>query len=258
LNESELARIAQSESHDSAGSHAGTADSVICRPLDLAKANRRDLAAILAAGRSAATTVSATLWVARRFGLEPLVMATGGLGGVHRDASVTFDVSTDLDELARADGTVVVCSGLKSVLDVPASLEALETRGVLVVGYQTNGLPGFLTPSSGIPLEHQVDTVDEAAALIRAHRALNLPGAIVLAQPVPAEYALDPEVLHVALEHALKGAAEERIRGKPLTPFLLEAIRERTEGRALRANCALLVANARLAAEIAVALAQSR
>ena len=121
-----------------------------------------------------------------------MVMATGGLGGVHRDASATFDISTDLDELARADGAVVVCSGLKSILDVPASLEALETRGVLVAGYGTDVLPGFLAHSSGLPLEHRVDTPAGAAAVIRAHRALRLPGAIVLAQPVPSNTRLIP------------------------------------------------------------------
>ena len=145
-----------------------------------AKANRRDLAAVVAASGCAATTVSATLFIARRFGLEPGVMATGGLGGVHRDASASFDVSTDLDELARADGALVVCSGMKSILDLPATLESLETRGVLVVGYRTSELPGFLTRSAGLPLEHRVESPAEAAELVlrpprprtpRRHRA---------------------------------------------------------------------------------------
>jgi pseudouridine-5'-phosphate glycosidase len=259
LDESELTRIAASSAHDP-GCTAGTRAQQVepPAPVGLAKANRRDLAAIVAAGRSAATTVSSTLWIARRFGLEPIVMATGGLGGVHRDASVTFDVSTDLDELAAADGAVVVCSGLKSILDVPASLEALESRGVLVVGYRTDVLPGFLAVSSGLPLEHGVDTPDEAAAVIRAHRTLRLPGAIILAQPVPAEHALEPAALQAALDQALEEAAVGRISGKPLTPFLLNSIRQATAGRGLRANCELLVANARLAAEVAIALAQGR
>lgn len=220
-----------------------------------AKANRRDLAAIVAAGGCAATTVSATLWIARRFRIEPGVMATGGLGGVHRDASASFDVSTDLDELARADGSVVVCSGMKSILDLPATLESLETRGVLVVGYRTGELPGFLTRSSGLTLEHRVDSPAEAAELVRAHRALGLPGAIVLAQPVPETEAMDPGRLGRALEKALEDARRQGIAGKPLTPFLLGSIREATGGHSLRANCALLVANARLAAEVAVELA---
>jgi pseudouridylate synthase len=224
-------------------------------PRRWAKANRRDLAAIVARRDCAATTVSATLWIARRFGREPPVMATGGLGGVHRDASTTFDVSTDLDELARADGALVVCSGMKSILDLPATLESLETRGVLIVGYRTYELPGFLTRSAGLPIEHRVDSPAEAAELVRAHRWLGLPGAIVLAQPVPEPEAMDPEPLHEALERALDEARRQRIAGKPLTPFLLEGIRRATAGRSLRANCALLVANARLAAEVAVELA---
>ena len=173
LTDSELTQIAASSSQHQG--HAFTTQADNHASLSLTKANRRDLAAILAGGRCAATTVSATLWIARRFSLEPMIMATGGLGGVHRDASVTFDVSTDLDELARADGAVVVCSGLKSILDVPASLEALETRGVLVVGYRTDVLPGFLALSSGLPLEHRVETPAEAAAVILAHRDLKLP-----------------------------------------------------------------------------------
>jgi pseudouridylate synthase len=223
----------------------------------LRKANRRDLAAIVAQGHSAATTVSATLWIARRFGLAPGVMATGGLGGVHRQAATSFDISTDLDELARADGALVVCSGLKSILDLPATLETLETRGVLVVGYQTDELPGFLTRSSGLPLEHRVESPNEAAALVRVHRDLGLPGAIVLAQPVPEAEALDCELMQTALEVALNQASIQRISGKPLTPFLLDSIRQATLGRGLRANCALLIANARLAAEIAAALLDS-
>jgi len=223
----------------------------------LKKANRRDLAAIMAQGHSAATTVSATLWIARRFGLGPGVMATGGLGGVHRQAATSFDISTDLDELARADGALVVCSGLKSILDLPATLETLETRGVLVVGYRTDELPGFLARSSGLPLEHRVDSPDEAAALVRIHRDLGLPGAIVLAQPVPEAEALDRDLVETALEAALNEATIQRISGKPLTPFLLDSIRQATLGRGLRANCALLIANARLAAEIAAALLDS-
>ena len=223
-----------------------------------AKANRRDLAAIVAARACAATTVSATLWIARRFGIEPGVMATGGLGGVHRDASASFDVSTDLDELARADGALVVCSGMKSILDLPATLESLETRGVLVVGYRTDELPGFLTRSAGLRLEHRVDTPGEAADLVLAHRALGLPGAVVLAQPVPESEAMEPGPLAEALEEALQQARRGGITGKPLTPFLLGAIREATGDRSLGANCALLVANARLAAEVAAELAARR
>ncbi len=218
------------------------------------KASRRDLAAAMAQGTSAGTTVAATLQLARRFALEPLVMATGGLGGVHQGAAVSFDVSADLDELARADGALVVCSGFKSILDVPASLEALELRGVLIVGYQTDLLPGFLTRSSGLPLEHRVDSPAEAAALVRAHRALALPGAVVLVQPVPDPDAMSALQMEQALDAALRQARQRGVTGKALTPFLLDSIRQGTDGASLAANCALLVANAQLAGEMAVAL----
>jgi pseudouridylate synthase len=216
------------------------------------KASRRDLAAVLAAGLDAATTVSATLWIARTRGLG--VMATGGLGGVHRGAGKTFDISTDLDELARADGAVVVCSGVKSLLDIPATLEVLETRGVAVVGYRTDEFPAFTTVSSGLPVETRVDSPEEAAELVRAHRRLGLPGAIVLAQPAPAELALAREEMEPALEAALRRAEELGITGKAITPFLLDAIRKATGGRSLLANRALIVANARLAGQLAAVL----
>jgi pseudouridine-5'-phosphate glycosidase len=218
-----------------------------------AKANRRDLGIHLARSSSAATTVSATLWLARRSGLDPCIMATGGLGGVHLGARESFDVSTDLDELARSDGSLVVCSGSKSILDLPATLEALETLGVAVVGYRTNEFPAFTTVTSGLPLEHRVESAAEAAALLRAHRELGVPGALVLANPVPAETAVDREVLETALADAIDQARRLGIAGKALTPFLLEAMREATGGRSLHANRALLVANARLAALVAVA-----
>jgi pseudouridine-5'-phosphate glycosidase len=217
------------------------------------KASRRDLAAAVATGLDAATTVSATLWIARTRGLG--VLATGGLGGVHRGAGRTFDVSTDLDELARADGALVVCSGVKSLLDIPATLEVLETRGVTVVGYGIDEFPAFTTVSSGLPVETRVDSPAEAADLVRAHRRLELPGAIVLAQPPPAELALSKAEMEDALAEALRSADERGIVGKAITPFLLDAIRERTGGRSLAANRALIVANARLAGEVAAALA---
>jgi pseudouridine-5'-phosphate glycosidase len=220
------------------------------------KASRRDLAAVLAAGLDASTTVSATLWIARSHGMG--VMATGGLGGVHRGAGKTFDISTDLDELARADGVVVVCSGVKSLLDIPATLEVLETVGVAVVGYRTDEFPAFTTVSSGLRVETRVDTPEEAAELVRAHRRLGLPGAIVLAQPPPADLALPVEEMELAIETALRQAEERGITGKAITPFLLASIRDSTGGRSLAANRALIVANARLAGELAAVLNSSR
>ena len=218
------------------------------------KASRRDLGVVVAKRRDAATTVSATLWIARANGIT--VLATGGLGGVHRGAGTSFDVSNDLDELARADGTLVVCSGAKVILDLPATLEALETRGVAVIGYQTATLPAFTVASSGLPLEHRVNTPAEAAAVVRAHRELGLPGAVVLARQVPEAEALDPSALEVAIDSALSAAAGRGIAGKAITPFLLDQLRDATEGQSLRANVALIVANAALAAEIAVALSE--
>ena len=216
------------------------------------KASRRDLGVAVARGLDAATTVSASLWIARAHAIG--VLATGGLGGVHRDASASFDISTDLDELARGDGALVVCSGFKSILDLPATLETLETRGVPVVGYQTGELPAFTSRESGLSLEVRAETPDEAARLVRAHRALGLPGAIVLARPVDAAEALDPGVMETALADALAEARTRSISGKAVTPFLLDRIRKFTQGRSLQANMALIAANARLAAEVAVAL----
>jgi pseudouridine-5'-phosphate glycosidase len=217
------------------------------------KASRRDLGIAIARGLDAATTVSATLWIARAAGIG--LLATGGLGGVHRDAATTFDVSTDLDELGRADGTLVVCSGAKSILDLPATLEALEMRGVAVVGYRTDTFPAFTTGSSGLGLDWRVDSPDEAADLVRAHRRLGLPGAVVLAQAVPAETAIGRDEMEAALALALGEARSAGIVGKALTPFLLDRLRLTTGGRSLRANRALIVNNARLAGEVAQAMA---
>jgi pseudouridine-5'-phosphate glycosidase len=216
------------------------------------KASRRDLGLAVARGHDAATTVSATLWAARACGVR--VLATGGLGGVHREAAATYDVSTDLDELARADGCLVVCSGVKSILDVPATLEVLETRGVAVAGYRTHEFPAFTTVSSGLPLDVRVDTPSEAAAWVRAQRALGLPGALMLAQPVPEDAALDRAEMERALTAALAEARSRGVSGKAVTPFLLDRLRITTEGRSLRANRALVVANARLAGQVAAAL----
>jgi pseudouridine-5'-phosphate glycosidase len=221
---------------------------------EFVKAGRRDLAAVVARRRDAAGTVSATLWAARAAGIG--VMATGGLGGVHRGAGQSFDVSADLDELSRADGALVVCSGVKAILDVPATLEALETLGVAVVGYRTGTLPGFTTTTTGLPLEARVESPGEAAELVRSHRRLGLPGAIVLAQPVPEADALDDDLFESALANALGEALSRGVSGKAITPFLLDRIREATAGRSLVANRALVVANAALAADVAARLAQ--
>jgi pseudouridine-5'-phosphate glycosidase len=216
------------------------------------KAGRRDLGYAGAHRVHAATTVSATLHLARRVGIR--VMATGGLGGVHRGAAETFDVSADLDELSRADGVLVVCSGIKSILDIAATLEALETRGIAVVGYRTAEFPAFTSVSSGLPLEATVNSPTAAATIVAAHRALGLPGAVVLAQPVPEAVALNRGVMEKALAEAEAEARARGLTGKPITPFLLDRLRAATDGQSLRANIALIIANAALAGAVAAAL----
>jgi pseudouridylate synthase len=225
----------------------------LARSSHFLKAGRRDLSSVVARRLDAATTVSATLWIARQSGLG--VMATGGLGGVHRGASTTFDISNDLDELARGDGLAVVCSGVKSILDVPATLDALETRGVAVVGYRTETFPAFTTVSSGLTLDWRVETPEEAAEVIRSHRDLGLPGAVVIAQPVNKSVALDRDVMEAALAEGLELAQIRGITGKGVTPFLLGHLRQATGGRSLEANRALIIDNARLAGQVATALA---
>lgn len=214
------------------------------------KLSTRDLAVPLARGTDGATTVAATMWLAARAGVQ--VFATGGIGGVHRGEG--RDVSSDLTELGRTP-MLVVCAGAKSVLDLPATREALETAGVLVAGWGTDELPAFYSARSGIPVDVRVDDADQAAALWRAHRGLGLPGAILLCVPPPPEHALDADEVEQSISAALEGARREGIRGKEVTPYLLRAVAGATGGRSLEANVALLLNNARVAASVAVALA---
>ena len=216
------------------------------------KAGRRDLAHAVARGLEAATTVAATLWVAQKAGIG--VMATGGLGGVHRQWPESLDISNDLEELSRADGCVVVCSGAKSILDIPATLEYLETRGVAVIGYRTGEFPAFLTRTSRLPLEIRVETAKEFAEIVAVHRTLGLPGALILAQAVPEFVGLDRGLFESVLADALAEARAQGISGKAVTPFLLGKIRDATAGRSLAANVALIVSNAGLAGEVAAEL----
>ncbi len=216
------------------------------------KASRRDLAAAVAQGRTAATTVAATMFLAHRAGIR--VFATGGIGGAHRGGDATWDVSADLSELARTP-VAVVCAGAKSVLDIPRTLEILETLGVPVVGYQTDTFPAFYVRSSGEPVSARVETPEEAAALLAAHWRLDGAG-VVLAQPLPADVVVEQAELEAALARAEQAAADAGVRGKELTPFLLARLHEATAGKTLRANQALVLANAQLAARVAVALAQ--
>ncbi len=220
----------------------------------LAKLSWRDLPVALARGGDGATTVAATLAVAGRVGIR--VFATGGIGGVHPGAETTFDVSADLGALARTP-CLVVCAGGKSLLDLPRTLELLETLGVPVLGYGTDDLPAFYTRRSGLPVAARVESAAEAAAVARAQWALGLDGGLVLAVPLPPEAALDEAEVAAALAAANERAAAAGVRGPALTPFLLADLHEHSGGRTLAANAALLRQNAAVAGAVAVALARA-
>jgi pseudouridylate synthase len=217
---------------------------------EFVKAGATDLAVHLARGRSAATTVSATAVIAARTGVR--VFATGGIGGVHRGDS--GDVSHDLVALARSP-IAVVSAGAKAILDLPRTLELLETLGVLVIGYCTDELPAFYTPRSGIRLDHVVGSVGELAAILRRHWEDLGGGGVLVCNPIPAQAALDERVIERAIADALAGAGQAGVAGKRLTPYLLARLAEVTGGASIRANRALAVHNAEVAAELAVALA---
>ena len=213
------------------------------------KCSRRDLGTVVALGLDGATTVAGTMIVAAMAGIR--VFATGGIGGVHRGHP--FDISADLAELERTSVTVV-CAGAKSVLDLPLTLEQLETRGVPVIGYRTDELPAFYSRSSGLPVDIRADTPDQVAAIIRSRRELGLSGGELVTVPVPAEDELPREEAEAAIIRATQLADEGRITGAAVTPFILAKVAELTNGRSKRANIALLLNNARVAASIAQAL----
>lgn len=217
------------------------------------KVSARDLSMAIADGADGATTVAGTLALCALSGIE--VFATGGIGGVHRNAP--FDESADLVELSRAP-VIVVCAGAKSILDLPATLERLETLGVTVVGYQTSELPGFFTTTTGLKLTARADSAAQIARAWSAHRALGRPGAMLVVQPPPSHAALDHAMVEDATNAALAFAEQEGIRGAAVTPFLLGQVQRRTNGASVQANLALLEANAALAGEIAVAVAALR
>jgi pseudouridine-5'-phosphate glycosidase len=221
----------------------------LARSPDIRKASTRDLAGAVAQGAWAATTVAATMVLAHRAGLR--VFATGGIGGVHPSRGAALDVSADIYELARTP-IAVVCAGAKSILDLAATLEVLETQSVPVVGYATDEFPAFFLASSGQPVSNRVNSPEEAAALLKAHWGLGGAG-VVLAQPLAPELALDPAEFDRALVRAQAQTREAGVRGSALTPFLLSRLAELTGGKTLRANQALILANARLAARVAAA-----
>ncbi len=220
---------------------------------DLPKLSRRDLAAAIASGSSGATTVAATMIGARMAGIA--VFATGGIGGVHRGAADTFDISADLEELACTP-VAVVCAGAKAILDLPKTVEYLETKGVPLIGYGTDELPSFYSRESGIEVPLRVDEPDLAAGIIRAQREIGAAAGMVIAVPAPKDAALPKSEMDQVIERALADAHADRISGKRLTPFLLKRIVDLTGGRSLVANIALAKNNAQVAAEIAAALAR--
>ena len=218
----------------------------------VAKASRRDLAAIAARHGSAGTTVAATMYIAELAGIE--IFATGGIGGVHRGAEETFDISADLVELSRTR-VAVVCAGAKSILDIGKTLEYLESQGVAVCGYRCDEFPAFYARTSGVKLDHRCDGARDLARMVRLQREIG-PGGVLIANPIPEEHALDADAIEKRIAEAVAEARAKGIAKKEVTPYLLGRIVELTEGRSLEANMALVRNNAALAAEVAVELAR--
>ena len=237
------------------GLDAGEIERLAERGASMRKLSRRDLAHAVASGGDGATTVAATMIVAAMAGIR--VFATGGIGGVHRGAEDGFDISADLQELARTP-VAVVCAGAKAILDLRLTLEYLETHGVPVVGYGCDELPAFYCRDSGLKLECRIDSPESIAALLRVHWDLGLRSGVVVANPIPAAYAMPRERIDAAITQALADAAAAGIRGKAATPFLLARVNELTGGDSLVANRALVMSNARLAAQLARALTDRR
>ena len=218
---------------------------------DVLKISVRDIGPAVVSNKSGGTTVAGTLAIAQLAGIK--VFATGGIGGVHRDAP--FDVSADLGQLARSQ-LVVVCAGAKAILDIPATLEVLETYGVPVIGYQTGEFPAFYSPSSGLPVSMRIDSAQEVALLARFHWDMGMPGSILVAVPPPTDVAMESSVVETAIQTALAEAKDKNIHGQAVTPFLLRRVSELTGGASLKANLGLLRNNARVAAEIAKVIYQ--
>ena len=214
----------------------------------IAKVSRRDLPVIYAKKLWGATTVAATMILANQAGIE--VFVTGGIGGVHRKAQESMDISADLQELGKTNVTVV-CAGAKAILDLPLTLEYLETMGVPVLGYQTKELPAFYTRHSGLSVDYEINDPKEAAEIIYQKRKNNLQGGILITNPIPQEFAMDDKIINDAIEKALKMADEKGVKGKDITPFLLKTVVDLTGGESLESNIHLVLNNAAVGAEIA-------
>lgn len=219
----------------------------------VAKASRRDLAALVAAGRDGATTVTTTMIIAHMAGIS--VFATGGIGGVHRGAETTMDISADLEELGSTP-VMVVCAGAKSILDLGLTLEYLETKGVPVIGYGTDELPAFYTRHSGFGVDYRADSPEQLAGMFKAQKELGLKGGMLVTNPIPDEYAMDKAVIDAAIDQAMKECVEQGVHGKETTPFLLAKVVELTGGDSLESNIQLVLNNAVIAAKTAVELSK--
>jgi len=223
--------------------------------LTVNKASRRDLPVLLAKKEDGATTVATTMIIAALAGIR--VFATGGIGGVHRGAETTMDISADLEELAQTP-VAVVCAGAKSILDLGLTLEYLETKGVPVIGYGTDELPAFYCQKSGFPVDYRLDTPEQIAAAIHVKEACHLAGGMLIANPIPDAYAMPETEMNACIDQAVQAAANQGVKGKALTPFLLDKIKTLTDGRSLEANIELVLNNAVLGARIAKALCAIR
>ncbi len=226
---------------------------IMCRADGVGKVSRRDVAVYLATGKTGATTVATTMMLAEMAGIR--VFATGGIGGVHRGAETTMDISADLQELAHTN-VAVVCAGAKSLLDIPKTLEYLETMGVPVLGMGTEDFPAFYCRRSGCKVDAKVDTPAEAAAILKTKWELGLAGGVVIGNPIPAQYELDYDEMEKVINRALDAAKAEGIRGKETTPFLLAHIKDYTKGVSFASNLQLAYNNARVASRIAIELAK--
>ena len=217
------------------------------------KVSRRDIPVIVAKGMDGASTVATTMIIAAMAGVK--IFATGGIGGVHRGAQQTFDISADLEELAHTPVTVV-CAGAKAILDLPLTLEYLETQGVPVLGYQTEELPAFYTRKSGLSVDYRIDTPQELAKVIHVKKELGLQGGILVTNPIPEEYSMDPNTINRAIDQAIEESKQQGIHGKDTTPFLLARVKDITGGDSLDSNIQLVYNNAKVAAQTAVELSK--
>ena len=217
----------------------------------VAKASRRDLPVLVGRGADGATTVATTMLIANMAGIS--VFATGGIGGVHRGAETTMDISADLEELAQTP-VMVVCAGAKAILDLGLTLEYLETKGVPVIGYGTEELPAFYTRRSGLKVDARSDSPEDLAAIFRAQRGMGLKTGMLVTNPIPEQYAMDDAVINSAIDQAVRESVEQGVKGKDITPFLLARVVELTGGDSLESNIQLVLNNARLAARTAAAL----